>query len=554
MLIIIFLVLAFADPLLKGYSSNGSNTRKLGIIYLDSSYSMLSKNDSVSLFGKSKSVANQLNRYFTSSDEVITLTTTVQSDTTPNRSFIKSNFNSILHNSNELLRSKNYNTSEIFIISDLQKVNFHNNQYIPNENTHFYFIDVADNEYGNISISNIIVNTKLPEPSRPVKINVVVRNHNESLLPGQKINVYVNDTKVDEKYFDIAPREIKKLEVSFKLSGKGVQTIKAELISDNKAFNAFKEDDVFFKKIYIPEKINIGLVSKDGNSARYIKAVFDAENKNNPESKVYNYTETNNTENINSYDVIYLCGLKDFSENEIDNVRKFINAGKGVFIFPSENINAESYNKISNFKITKPEIINNELSIKEINAESPLFEGLFKTNTDEIINGSSLGKIFIKSYYNVIPAEKSSPLITIGSNNSSSNILLTEDANLLISSVSADETLSDFPRHSLFSPVILRSAAYLSTASGINQGTTLTERDTLESNPELMLESVLKTSLDLSGIRHYSIVHNTEPQNLERIISENRSGKSLWNYALAASLLFLVFELFLIIQNRKSNP
>jgi len=154
MLIIIFLVVAFADPLLKGYSSNGSNTRKLGIIYLDSSFSMLSKNDSVSLFEKSKMIANQLNKYFTSSDEVITLTTTVQSDTTPNRSFIKSNFNSILHNSNELLRSKNYNTSEIFIISDLQKVNFHNNQYIPNENTHFYFIDVADNEYQNISISN----------------------------------------------------------------------------------------------------------------------------------------------------------------------------------------------------------------------------------------------------------------------------------------------------------------------------------------------------------------------------------------------------------------
>jgi hypothetical protein len=279
--------------------------------------------------------------------------------------------------------------------------------------------------------------------------------------------------------------------------------------------------------------------------------VFDAENKNNPESKVYNYTETNNTENINSYDVIYLCGLKDFSENEIGNIRKFINAGKGVFIFPSENINADSYNKISTFKITKPEIINNELSIKEINAESPLFEGLFKTNTDEVINGSSLGNIFIKSYYTVIPAEKSSPLITLRSNNSGSNtsignILLTEDPNLLISSVSADETLSDFPRHSLFSPIILRSAAYLSMASGINQGTMLTERDTLESNPELMLESVLKTSLDLTGIKHYSIIHNTETQNLERIISDNRTGKSLWNYALAASLLFLVFELFLI--------
>jgi hypothetical protein len=550
MLIIIFLVLAFADPLLKGYTSKSSNTRKLGIIYLDSSYSMLSKNDSVTLFDKSKKIANQLNQYFTSSDEVITLTTSVQSDTSSNRNFIKSNFNSILHKSNEILQSKNYNTSEIYIISDLQKVNFHNNQLLPNETTHFYFVDVAENQYQNISISNIIVNTKIPEPSRPVKINVVVRNHNESLLANQKINVYVNDIKVDEKIFDISPREIKKLEVSFKPVSKGLQTIKAELVSDNIAFDAFKEDNVFFKKIYIPESINIGLVSKESNSTRYIKAVFDAENKNNLANKVYNYTDVNNLDNINSYDVIYLCGLNNFSEKEIESIGKFISAGKGVFIFPAYFINLESYNKISSFKITKSESVNNALAIKDINSESPMFEGLFKTSNGETFNSSTLEKISVKSYYQIIPAEKSSTLI-----NFPANILLAEDANILISSVSADETMSDFPRHSLFAPVILRSASYLSYLNSLNnQQTIITERDTLESNPELMVKSVLKTSLDLTGIKNYTIIDNTETQNLEKIITENRSGKSLWNYALIASLLFLVFELFLILRSRKSNP
>jgi len=553
MLIIIFLVLAFADPLLKGYSSTGSNTRKLGIVYMDSSFSMLSRNDSVTLYAKSEKIANQLKRYFTSSDELITFTTNVQSDTTPNRSFIKSNFNSILHKSNEILRAKNYNTSEIYIISDLQKVNFHNNQFLPNENSHFYFIDVADNEYQNISISNVIVDTKLPEPSRPVKINVVVRNHNVNLLVNQKVNILVNDLKIDEKYFDIAPREIKKIEVTFKPSGKGIQTIKAELISDNSAFDAFKEDNVFYKKFYIPETINIGLVSKDANSTRYIKAVFDAENKNNPYAKVYNYSEINNAENLNAFDLVYLCGLKSFSENEIENIRKFIASGKGVFIFPTENINTDSYSKISTFKFKEQEYINNELPIKDINSESPLFEGLFKVNKNENTIGSSLEKVFVKSFYPVIPSEKSSPLISLNNNTSNNIILLSENPNLLISSVSADETLSDFPHHSLFAPVVLRSAAYLSSEAVIDKGTILTERDTLESNPELMLESVLKTSLDLTGIKNYTIIRNTEIQNLERIISENRSGKSLWNFALIASLFFLIFELFIILQNRKQS-
>lgn len=552
--IIIFLVLAFADPLITGYSSKGSNTRKLGIIYLDSSFSMLSKNDSVTLYDKSKVIANRLSQYFTSSDEVITLTTTVQSDTTPDKSFIKSNFNSILHKTNELLQSKNYNTSEVFIVSDLQKVNYHNNQYLPNDNTHFYFIDAAGDKYQNVSISNIIVNTKLPEPSRPVKISVVVRNFNESLLANQKINVYLNEQKVDEKFFDISPREIKKIEISFKPQGKGIQTIKAELVSDNKAFDAFKEDNVFFRKIYIPERINIGLVSKDAGSTRFIKAVFDAENKSNPDSKVYNYSEVSGTDNINTFDVIYLCGLKEFSESDIANIQKYIISGKGVFIFPSENINTDSYNKISTFKISGKQSINTELTIKELNSESPLFEGLFKTGKDEGFNASSLDKVSVKSLYTIVPAGKSSPLITIGN-----HILLNEDANLLISSVSADETTSDFPRHSLFAPIILRSASYLSSENSIitsqtsqtaKHETILTERDTLESNPELILPSVLKTSLDLTGIKNYTIIDNTDPANLEKVITENRAGKSLWNYALIASLLFLAFEIFLILSNK----
>lgn len=554
MCIIIFLVLAFADPLITGYSSKSSNTRKLGIVYLDSSYSMLSKNDSVTLYDKSKKIADRLSQYFTSSDEVLTLTTTVQSDTTPDRSFIKSNFNSILHKTNEILQSKNYSTSEVFIISDLQKVNFHNNQYLPNESTHFYFIDAANDQYQNVSVSNIILDTKIPEPSKPVKISVVLRNHNESLLANQKLNIYLNDVKVEEKFFDISPREIKKIEVSFKSRGKGLQTIKAELVPDNKSFDAFTEDNVFFRKFYLPERINIGIVTREPGSTRFIKAVFDAENKNNPDSKVYNYTETGTTNNINSFDVIYLCGLKDFSGSEIGDIRKFIISGKGVFIFPSDNISTESYNKISTFKLSKQESVNKEFAIKEINNESPLFEGLFKNIKDELFNASTLDKISIKSYYPIVPADKSSPLITLNN-----GTLLCEDANLLISSVSADESMSDFPRHSLFAPVILRSASYLSSENSIitsqttqteKHETILTERDTLESNPELILPPVLKTTLYLTGIKNYTIVDSKDIPNLGNIISENRTGKSLWNYALIASLIFLAFEIFLIIRNK----
>ncbi len=578
--IIVFLVFAFADPYLRGYSGKNSNSQKLGIVFIDSSFSMLYNQDSANLYNKAVNVAARISDTYSSSDELITIVTKVQSDTSNNYIHVKPNLNSILNKTNDILKNRNQNTSEIFIISDLQKVNFHDNLYQSNNYSNFFLIDVAENEQPNISISNLIIESKILGISFPIKLKVIVRNHTSNFLIDEKITLFINDTFLEEIYFDLKPNEIKHLDFSFKPVTVGIQTLKAELVSSNKQLDAFKEDNQYFKQIYIPEKINIGIISRSPESSKYIRAVFDAANLNSQGESVYNYTESSNLNNLLQYDVLYLCGLKGFSEPDIENINKYSESGKMIIIFLSEEINIDDYNSIKGIKISTLNKLNTDAYISKINTESPLFHDLFKTKKGETFNSSTLEGINLKSYFTITPSQNSNVLLSlhvpnsiiqipfiIASNPSTNNEQPKTNEkqpstmrsmhppwrnNYQIVTVSADKTMSSFPEHSLFAPFILRSAyncnpdLFLST---INSQLS-TNHDTLESNPELINENVLKTTLDLKGIKNYQITSNNRLHSLESVINENRSGKSLWLIPLIIALALIPLEIYL--SKRKS--
>ena len=577
--IIAFLVFSFADPFLKGYSGNNTDSQKHGIIFIDSSYSMLYEKDSANLYLKALTVADHIRSTYSSSDELISIVTKVQSDTSNSFISVKPNLNSILNKTSSILKNKNQSTSEIFIISDLQKVNFHDNRYQQNNFSNFYFIDVAENEMPNISVSNIIFESKIFGIAYPVNLKAVVRNHTNNYIIEEKLTLFNNNTILEEKYFDLKPNEIKQIDLSFKPESVGIQTLKVKLDSPNKQLDAFSEDNLFIKQIYIPEKISIGIFSRNRESSKYIKAVFDAANSNSLNEKVYNYTESSVLENLQQYDAVYVCGLKEFTETDRENLNNFSESGKLIVIFLSEDIDTKSYNKLLGGKISSLNKVNTETSISEIDTESTLFSDLFKIRKGDTFNSTTLDKVYLKSYFSITQSQNSNILLSLQSPYSNTLIpliisplnttpyTLNPTSSHILVTVSADNTISSFPEHSLFAPFILRSASLSlisplqpkpsslnPTSSSINPTPLnlltinyqlLTNHDTLESNPELINENVLKTVLDIKGIKNYEIIPNSKLQSLESIIYEKRSGKSLWYIPLCIALSLLFFEIYL---------
>lgn len=547
--IIALIVFTFAEPFMKGNAS-GSNARKLGILFVDSSYSM-SGTESNSRISE---ISSRIKSLFSSSDEVAALTTSVQSDTSEKFIAVRPNLSSIINKTKEISGKYDLSVSEVFVISDLQKVNFHDLRYNSGIKSHYYIIQTSDNGKPNISLSNIQITSKLFGISFPIKFKVTVRNHTDNFVQGVNINVYSNDISLDTRMIDLKPSEIKELEFSYKPISKGINTIKAVMIPSEGAFDSFKEDNEFYRKIFIPEAVSIGIISPSNETAKYIRAVFDAANKSTEGGNIYKYELTKSLEGMEKFDVVYLCGFSNFTNEELNIINNFSKSGKGLVVFPPLNADIESYNKIGGNRILSQENNGFDSEIAEINSENPILFDIFK-NSGAVTNvNPDFGKIKINAIYKPVLSTEGIELISIknAANNSQIPLIYTFATEpLTFANVSADLEMSDFPLHSLFAPFILRTAHYTNTFENYNSMLQISNHDTLESNPELINPSVLNTTLKLSGIEDYDIITPDNSGNLEEIIRQNRTGKSLWYIPLILAILLLPVEIYL--SKRKSE-
>lgn len=537
--IIVFLVIAISEPILSDYPTKDSNKAKYGLIFSDSSFSMSAKQDTSDLYTVVDNISKEIKSTFNSSDEI------EQIRTSTNKTNIYPDLNSILNNSNTKIETKNLKTNEVFIISDIQKSNFENlttNTRYP-ENTYYDFLNVSKTNPANISLNDVKVLTRIPEQSKQIKIKVIVKNYGENFVPNNKISLITNNEKVDDKYFDINSKERKEIEFSFVPKQNGNLLYNVELATNTTANDEFKEDNKFQFNVYIPEKISIGIVC-DNIDSRFIKYVFDAANKYSNE-KIFQYSEKRNLDDLSNFDMFYLVDYNLKGESDIQKLKDFLSQGKGVFVFPPDN-NAEFYNKLGCFNISKNESLNNNFNFSEINTTNPIFDGLFK---NEGINPiSEIPVINISQLYNLNTSSNSYPLITL---NNLKPLLIEDKSNngtILFSSVPLNPSASSFNSHTLFAPIILKSSYYLSYFKKIEdmQIAQPINHDTLESNPERISERELESMIEKAGIKKYKIINQNELKDLQEIIAENRRGKSFWNYAIIMTLLLIGLEIIVM--------
>lgn len=548
-LIIVFLVLAFADPFIRNYAATGSDIRKTGIIFTDSSFSMNVTQDSSRLISLALAERDDIQKYFSSSDEIKYFYPRVNigdsSDAKPKK--VRPDFNSILNTVSEC-KSVGKNM-EVFIISDLQKYNFENQKTDAGilSEANFYFIDVSNEIPGNVSVNNVLIDTKIPGPSRTIKLRTVVKNFGSNFISGAKVELFAENSKKDEKYFDLNPGERKEIELAYMAEASGISSGQVELSNIAESDDNIKDDNKFNFNVFIPEKIKIGILTGGGISSQFLKAVFDAGNKNMQSGKrIYDYSEIKSMNDAGSYDVLILNGFDIATDTELENIKKHLNSGKGLLLFPSESSNFSYLNKLASFNYADKINSGKRVSFSEVKTGEAIFEGLFR-DREGSDSRNLISPVFINSLYRIVNTQSSYPLLSLN------NLLpfIIEDRSysgiILGSSVSADLSMSDFPKNEFFAPLILRSTGLLSYGylAGENR-VVMNNHDTLESNPDRIDNKELKEFLAKSGLKNYEIIGRSDLKNLQSIVEDNRRGKSLWKYAVIAVILLVLTELFLV--------
>ncbi len=544
-LIIVFLVLAFADPYIKNIRGSGADLRKTAIVFTDSSYSMNVYQDTITLSKTAAYASDYVNSLFSTSDKVTNVYTGVSTGGDDRIKF-KPDLNSILAAAVE--KKDGERIDEIFLISDFQSANF--NRQVRNfsdefPDTYFYLLNVSDKVYGNVSVNNVYQETGIPGPGRKIKLKAAIKNEGSNYVQDARVALKTGDEIKSEFFINLNPGERKLVDFEFTADKPGNNEGYIVIEGLNQYDNALREDDKFFFNVFVPEKIKIGILKSPDSDSKYITSVFEAANRGAGQGGIlFDYSYAGSVSQIDSYDVVFLAGYEPADNFETDKLRVYLNSGRGMFVFPDENYNGGFLTKLGSVSLSDKKYIGRTEKISEVKTYEPFFEGIFKTMQ---VNENTLLPVKFYSQYGIAGGGNSYPLISAANLPPLVYLDRSNFGILAVSSVSADEKMSDFPVNEIFSPLILRSAVYLSyTALASGRFQEVINHDTLESNTARVDRGELVGKLNQSGVKNYEIIEKDEIGNLRNLVEGNRKGRSLWIYSVIIVILLVIAEMILV--------
>ncbi|NUM31780.1 MAG: BatA domain-containing protein [Bacteroidetes bacterium] len=336
------LVLAFAQPYIPSEKPNTTTGQKNISIYVDNSFSMNAVYEKGPLIETAKTKAREIASAFSESDRFQLLTNQFKGsndrfyskeeflqklDETEVESGSKTLENIISKQNNSLLNNNSANNYS-FIISDFQK-SFSGNKILQVNNAiEFNLVPLKNNSVNNILIDSVWFMSPVFQPGQVLNIAVRIKNKGIQNLEGGTVALKINNVQKSISGFDIAAGETKNISMGFSVNNPGIKNAELKITDYPITF-----DDTYFFTFKIHNEVKIlEIFSQAANN--YIRKLFDTE--------PYFRLTTSNINQIDfsslaNYDLIIISSAQNISSGTIDELKKYLNNGGNIAIFPSDN-------------------------------------------------------------------------------------------------------------------------------------------------------------------------------------------------------------------------
>lgn len=499
-LAVLFLALALARPFLPPTltgSSGSDNPKAIGIL-IDNSASMSRVSSQGPLIEQAKSVAKTVVDGSRSEDRFIVSTTngelsavslqsaaralvTIEAMEPENTgNFIAESLGLML----ERLSQSPMEQAIVYLISDGQKSQLQELENVNTDNRSetgevtFQLVKLGNAAQQNLAVSDINLKSQMLSKGSPVTLGIEVTNIGNVEAVNQYVSLEIRDRMSGQYQVELQPGESR--EYQFEIVPDKFGDIPGRIIIDG---DEVTYDNSRYFVLRIPESRSVLLLagkesgSKDFQS--YLNPALEAARKTNTQIEFsrQKVDEVDEAE-LSKYDVIVLDGLKEVPEYWFNDLQRYVQNGKGLLFFPSEQGDINNYNDF--FQLFNAGAFRNitgeYASFKPVGAIDDLVEGhpildeLFKKESDEKI---SLALPDLYFYYEYKSPENTGSYTILSSR--SSDPLLTEqrfgEGKVLISSIGTDPGWSNFPVNPLFAPLYYRSVLYASSSEqgGLDQ-------------------------------------------------------------------------------------
>jgi len=456
LLAFIFLVFAFAQPILLNKNQVIVDGRKSTSIIIDNSYSMNLSGSEGQLLEAAKNRARAIVNASGNSDRFNLITSDMNAPllhfagkqaTLENIDKIKISATSkqlrdLQELQNRLLKTAEGNKTA-FLISDFQKHNSIIGRKYLDSGIRQTWIKIPEAGHDNLSIDTCFLLSPILQVNQNITLVAQVSNYTANEIEGNTMELLIDGKPKGIATYNIKPFSSEKQNINFTLEKGGNHLCELRLAGDN-----IPIDDQLFFSLNITDNFKVTNISD--KDEKYVEAVFF----DNPG---YTYKkELSGSVDFNGFRsnaLIVLQGVGNINSGFINELRKFINNGGTVLIFPAANLpfgGLQTLGTSFGFNLSEQAIAAN-LKVSSIDLEHPVFQHVFEKKPKNPDLPS------VSKYYQMqVPNGIS--LMKLSNGNSFLHDIPLAKGHLLICASALLPEYTNFQNHALFVPILLKSA------------------------------------------------------------------------------------------------
>ena len=482
-LIILFLVFAFARPTLEGVAIGGTTSaaKTTAVFILDDTFSMSVVDQNGSYFNQAKQTIKNLLKNFQEGDEIGLI---LKSDNLTEGVILTSNFsefekqietidvsyasgmiqNSFIKAAETIAASKNFN-KEIYILSDFQSGRLVKDDVVSDlsplldKNTRIYAIKYSGKNVFNLSIDKFEISTAIFEKEKPVSFQVTVTNHSEQTVNNTVVSIFMNEERASQQSISLNPSETKVIEIEALAKATGFIKVYAELEDDD-----IENDNRRFLSVYIPDRIPVLLSADQQSDLRFVNVALLTGNVSDNYKLDFKPTNQLLSTRLDDYSVIFIIG--ESITSGFERIKNFVEQGGGVVIFPSSKINMDRFNNLlqniglpkAESHIGQPDKTDNPTLFQDTDFEHPLLKNIFEAQEKKRIESPD-----IYSYYRIFTGAFGRNIISLPDGSAFLSEFRIGKGRVLLFNSAPLLSWNSFPLKGLFPALMNKSILYLAT-------------------------------------------------------------------------------------------
>lgn len=511
---VVALVLAFARPALRGTLGAGGGSARTSIaVILDNSLSMGARDSRGEFLKQAKEEAFRILNLMHEGDDAIILRTSDLASAgktqlthnvdilraaveQTNLSYTRASIDDAVRVAAKILETSQSVNKEIYVISDMQRVSlgvrsseFNRTESIrllPSSSS-IFFVKIGNEIPANASVDSVSIANQIFQLNRPFFVQAQIRNESPSPLRNEVVSIFLNGTRIAQRGLDIPAHQARSVEVPVVPQSPGFQVGRVAIEGDG-----MEGDNERFFCVAIPKECRVLIVHHIADDLRFVRLALRVAALEDSSAIILSEVPESRFASVDLSNVQVVIASW-ISKGMLPSLKRFLEQGGGVVLFPSEGFDVQQFNEIS-AELGLPRAVGTKLSTEKVQSSSvrkelsssgvltfsrvdfahPLFTGVFEersplTNKTILPEEGHRSRRQIESPA-ILQAVEFSPgpsAISVIEMTGGLPFLLDQPVGkgrVLLFAVAPNLQWSNFPLKPIFVPLVYRSAVYASSS------------------------------------------------------------------------------------------